>query len=131
MSYKGKSRLQRLEVRNTSAKPDGNDKPLPAFGVCGNDAIHCRFSFENPNLKGLINRLGSGKHDAAILQPFKHFFQIDGACRGCNAPVIRDIQPTEGLSQESAAYKKLVRLNQVLEAGYRLQALGVLPHANL
>ena len=94
MSYEGKSRPKRLgRARNTSVKPDGTDKPLPAFGVCGNDAIHCRFSFDNPNLKGLINRRGSGKHDAANLQPFKHFFQIDGACRGCNAPV-RDTRHT-------------------------------------
>ena len=132
MSYEGKSRPKRLgRARNTSVKPDGTDKPLPAFGVCGNDAIHCRFSFGNPNLTGLINRLGSGEHDARILQPFKPFFQIDGLCVGCNAPVIRHVQPTEGLSQKSAEFKKVARLNQILEAGCRLQALGILPQAKL
>jgi hypothetical protein len=62
-----------------------------------------------------------------FLKPFLEFFQAGGFCKECGGSLAHTIQPTKDLVPDSEEYRRTVRLNQVLESGYRLQSLGLIP----
>jgi len=100
---------------------------MPDVGVCGGNPNDCRLSFMNRDLDGLLNRLRDEGPNIATLRPFATFFQADPICAECGQATVRLTQPTAGLATEGEEYMRLTRLNQLLEAGYRLQEMGVLP----
>ena len=107
------------------------------FGVCTNDADRCSLSSGRRSLDSIFRRLEAlERHQAAgsnadveirFLKPFLVFFQAGGFCTICKLPLARAIQPTKDLAPDSEEYRRIVRLNQVLESGYRLQSLGFIP----
>jgi len=59
--------------------------------------------------------------------PFALFFQFGTHCSRCGQFLYRVIQPTADLQTESEEYIRRSKLNAVLDAGYQLQAWGILP----
>jgi hypothetical protein len=107
------------------------------IGVCTNAAYRCSLSFERPSLGYLFQRLDAlERHRAAgsdanveipLLKPFLEFFQAGSFCKECGCSLAHTIQPTKDLAPDSEEYRRIVRLNQVLDSGYRLQSLGLIP----
>ncbi len=107
------------------------------FGVCTNGGDRCSLSIERPSLDALFRRLEAlERHRAAgsnadveihLLEHFLEFFQAREFCSVCNGPLARTIQPTAELAPASDEYRRTVRMNQLLESGYRLQTLGLIP----
>ncbi len=107
------------------------------FGVCGSHARDCSLSFERVSLDVLLSHIDAlERHRAAgnnadleipLLRPFLVFFQPDVACSCCKGQLARGTEPTAELPPNGDEYKQRVSRNRVLEAGYRLQSLRVLP----
>jgi len=110
---------------------------MPAFGVCSSPAEKCSLSFDRPALGALFRRIEAlDRHRAAgsdadveipFLKPFLEFFQSGVSCSRCKGLLAVGTQPTAGIAGNSDEYRRTVKLNRVLEAGYRLQSLGILP----
>ncbi len=107
------------------------------FGICENQ--DCELSYCRPSLAGLFrhiafaNNLEARQADISGVLPFlKHFeafFQFRTECAKCGRFVYRVSQPTVDLQTESEEYIRRSKLNAMLDAGYQLQAWGVLPDA--
>jgi hypothetical protein len=107
------------------------------FGVCTNGKDQCSLSFERPSFDSLFRGLEAlERHRAAgsdadvevpFLKHFLEFFQSSGFCTVCNGPLEHTTQPTKDLAPDSEDYRRITRLNRVLEAGYQLQSLRLLP----
>ncbi len=120
------------------------------FGVCENQ--DCELSYHRQILKVLfdrivaINNMEARQADILGMLPFiKHFesffqfriecsfesfFQFRIECSRCGRFLYRVIQPTMDLQLESEEYLRRSKLNDLLNAGYQLQAWGVLPLAS-
>jgi hypothetical protein len=111
---------------------------MPDFGVCVSNPDQCELSCERPALEDLPRRIGAVEQMQKIgsdiqaqvphLTHFNPFFQAGAFCSKCSGRLALVTQPTEGLPANSDERRRTVKANQLLEAGYRLQALGVLPH---
>jgi len=107
------------------------------FGVCTNVADQCTLSIERPSLDSLFRRLEALERRRAVgsdadveirfLKSFLEFFQSGGFCTVCNGLLEHTTQPTKDLAHYSEEYRQIIRLNRVLESGYRLQSLGLIP----
>jgi hypothetical protein len=79
----------------------------------------------------VINGMEERKADVSgmlpHLKPFTLFFQFGTHCSKCGEFLYRVIQPTADLQTESEEYIRRSKLNALLDAGYQLQAWGVLP----
>ena len=105
------------------------------FGICENP--DCQVSYRSLSLAGLFSRInainGMEKRKADVsgimphLKPFTLFFQFGTHCSRCGQFLYRVIQPTADLRTESEEYIRRSKLNALLNAGYQLQAWGVLP----
>jgi len=104
-------------------------------GVCENE--DCGLSYKRPALKVLFERITVVEDrerrgaDTSNLMPFlEHFaeiFQFGEFCSKCGKVLYRVTQPTAGLQPGSSEYARRTQLNDLLGAGYKLQAWGVLP----
>ena len=110
---------------------------MPDFGVCSSNEERCGLSFESHTLNRLFGtiaaiearRRSGGNADELTphLSEFIRFFQTGAFCSQCTSPLVRVTQPTAGLAADNEERRRRVRLNKVLDAGYKLQAMGVLP----
>ncbi len=110
---------------------------MPDFGVCSSNEERCGLSFESYTLNRLFNiiaaiqarTLSGGNADELTphLSEFIRFFQTGAFCSQCTSPLVRVTQSTAGLAADNEERRRRIRLNQVLDAGYKLQAMGVLP----
>jgi hypothetical protein len=104
------------------------------FGICENP--DCQLSYRSLSLTGLFSRIdvinGMEERKADVsgilpqLKPFTLFFQFGTHCSKCGEFLYRVIQPTADLQTESEEYIRRSKLNALLDAGYQLQAWGVL-----
>jgi hypothetical protein len=105
------------------------------FGVCENE--DCGLSYNRPALKALFERIvvvedRERRHADVMdmlpyLKHFEVFFQVQQTCSKCGKPLYRVTQPTAGLPAGSREYNRRTQLNDLLGAGYKLHARGVLP----
>ncbi len=110
---------------------------MPDFGVCSSNEERCGLSFESYTLNRLFGiiaaieerTLSGGNADELTphLSEFIRFFQTGAFCSQCSSPLVCVTQPTAGLAADSEERRRRVRSNQVLGAGYKLRAMGVLP----
>ncbi len=101
--------------------------------VCENEA--CGLSFRGANARRarelvgvILGRLDRGKafEDLiAQLTPALDVFQTTNQCRECGSFLLRLTRPTIGLGGDDLAPTR--EKNNLLIAGYELQALGILP----
>ena len=97
----------------------------------------CGLSYKRPALKSLFERIAVVEDrerrqvDVSDMMPYlKHFeeiFQFCEVCSKCGKVLYRVTQPTVGLQAGSSEHARLRQLNDLLGAGYKLQAWGVLP----
>jgi len=107
------------------------------FGVCVNQRDNCELSCERPSLDELPRRIAvveaqeSRGVDSQLakssLKRFIPFFQTGPFCSRCNGPLRFATQPTAGLSEHSDERRRLEDMNRLLDAGGKLQAMGIIP----
>lgn len=110
---------------------------MAEFGVCEN--LQCELSYGQMNPGVLLGRIMAFKKmeqrgsDIAGMLPyvktFSPYFQFRQDCAKCGQFLYRITQPTADLQTESDEYIRRSKLNALLDAGYQLQAWGVLPPA--
>ncbi len=101
--------------------------------VCQNEA--CGLSFRSVNarrvrelvgvIRGRLDRGQAFEDLTAQLTPALVVLQNNNLCRECGGLLIRLTQPTIALGGDDLA--RTVEKNNLLIAGYELQALGILP----
>jgi hypothetical protein len=101
--------------------------------VCQNEA--CGLSFRSGNARRVRELVGviRGRQDrgeafedlVGQLTPALVVLQNNDFCRECRGLLLRVTQPTIGLNGDDLA--RAVEKNNLLIAGYELQALGILP----
>ena len=100
--------------------------------VCENEP--CELSFRSVNarrvrelvgvIRGRLDRGEAFDDLTAHLTPRLAVFQTNNQCRECGSLLLRLTQPTIGLNGDALA--RTVEKNNLLIAGYELQALGIL-----
>jgi hypothetical protein len=110
---------------------------LANFGVCINHRDNCGLSCERPSLDDLTRRIlvvesqesrGIGSQPARnSLKPFLPFFQTGPLCSNCNGPLGFVTQPTANLPENSKERARTEDMNRLLDAGYKLEAMGIIP----
>jgi hypothetical protein len=108
---------------------------MAGFGVCENE--ECELSYNRPALKGLFERIvvvearerryANATDILPYLKHFEQFFQSSEICSKCGKFLYRVTQPTAGLQAGSTEHIRRTHLNDLLNAGYKLQSWGVLP----
>jgi hypothetical protein len=101
--------------------------------VCENEA--CGLSFRSLNarrvrelvgvIRGRLDRGQAFEDLTTQLRPALVVLQNNDLCRECGGLLLRVTQPTIGLNGDDRA--RTVDKNNLLIAGYELQALGILP----
>jgi len=101
--------------------------------VCENET--CGLSFRTSNARRVRELVSVIRHRqergrafddlTAQLTPALVVLQNDNLCRECGNLLLRLTQPTIGLNGDELA--RTVEKNNLLIAGYELQALGILP----
>lgn len=105
------------------------------FGVCLDE--DCELSFNRAAIDELFRRIDvieqiershadTTKH-LVFLGHYAAFFQFRQFCARCEGQLQFVTQPTAALKRDSPEYLRTSRLNRTLDAGYKLQAWGVLP----
>ena len=104
------------------------------IGVCSSQEERCGLSFESHSLTRMYQLIhtiqartmsGGDAHDLKPqLSQFLLFFQSGDSCSQCGSPLERFKQKTAGID-EVAEYNRKLKLNQILEAADKLQAMGV------
>jgi hypothetical protein len=107
------------------------------FGLCTSSQDRCGLSVENHALDRLLRllqtleakRLAGSNADVEvpIIAHFREFFQTDVNCQNCGSLLARVTQPTSGLPREGEEYIRRSRMNQIFDAGYKMQAEGIIP----
>ena len=107
------------------------------FGVCINQRDNCELSCERPSLNVLPRRMAVAEAEEirgidsqlarSSLKHFLPFFQTGPRCSKCYGRLGFVTQPTAGLPAASDKRRRLESMNRLLEAGYKLQAMGIIP----
>jgi len=138
---KGKSSYEckgaALDVSRLQGLVDALPMPKFNFGVCVSHSDNCELSSERPSLDDLPRRIavaeaqGSRGIDSQLtkssLAHFLPFFQTGPFCSKCKGPLEFVTQPAAGLSEDSDERRRIESINRLLDAGSKLQAMGILP----
>ena len=110
---------------------------MPNFGVCINQRDNCELSCQRPSLDDLYRRMtvveaqeSRGIDSQVAKSSLKHFlpfFQVGPRCSKCDCPLGFVTQPTAGLPVDSDERGRIESMNRLLDAGYKLQAMGIIP----
>lgn len=110
---------------------------MPNFGICISPRDKCELSCERPSLDDLPRRVAvvEGQESRGIdsqlaklsLKHFLPFFQSGPRCSKCDGPLGFVTQPTAGLPLHSDERRRVESMNRLLDAGYKLQAMGIIP----
>jgi hypothetical protein len=105
---------------------------MVSYGICQNAV--CSLSYLNPSLDGFRRRVLAAGHAVAQSkiestqlsdwENFEKFFQRGTVCSACGKPLYVAIQPTDGIDEEE--FKRLVKLNGLLDVARQLQSWGIL-----
>jgi hypothetical protein len=109
---------------------------MPNFVVCINHRDNCELSCERPSLDDLPHRMAvveaqesrgiDNQLAKASLKHFLPFFQTGPRCSKCDSPLGFVTQPTAGLPVNSDERRRIGSMNRLLDAGYKLQAMGII-----
>jgi len=77
---------------------------------------------EAQEIRGIDSQLAK-----SYVKHFLPFFQTGPRCSKCYGPLGFVTQPTASLPAASDKRRRLESMNRLLEAGYKLQAMGIIP----
>jgi hypothetical protein len=109
---------------------------MAGIGICSNTEERCGLSFASPRLSRLFGLLRTIQHrrnsgvnaDELLhhLNEYVDFYQQGEACLHCGGVLVLATRPTSLLLDGSPERTQVERQNQVLQAGYDLESMGIL-----